>query len=48
MKLAAVISLAALVLPEYSVYFYAVPAFAVAVFSTIYSYKVYREIPEAE
>lgn len=48
MKLAAVISLVAVIFPDYSVYFYAVPAFAVAVFSTIYSYKVYSEIPEAE
>ncbi|MFQ3275252.1 MAG: putative membrane protein [Candidatus Nanohaloarchaea archaeon] len=43
MKLAAAISLAAIVLPEYSIYFYAVPAFAVALFSTVYSYWVYRE-----
>jgi uncharacterized membrane protein len=43
MKLAAAISLAAVVLPEYSIYFYAVPAFVVALFSTVYSYWAYRE-----
>lgn len=43
MKLAAFISLVAVVLPEYSVYFYAVPAFAVTLFATVYSYWVYRE-----
>lgn len=42
MELAAFISLIAVVLPGYSVYFYAVPAVIVAVFSTVYSYWVYR------
>ena len=42
MKMAAVISLLALAIPEYSVYFYAVPVFAVAAFSTAYSYWFYR------
>lgn len=46
MKLAAAISLFAVVLPEYGVYFYAVPAFAVALFSTVYSYWAYRELAD--
>lgn len=46
MKLASAFTLAAFILPEYSVYFYAVPAFSVAVFSTIYSYIVYRRTPD--
>ncbi|MFB6208701.1 MAG: SdpI family protein [Candidatus Nanohaloarchaea archaeon] len=44
MKMAAAISLAGLLLPEYSVYFYAVPGFTVAIFSTIYSYWIYRKV----
>ncbi|MDY6761784.1 MAG: SdpI family protein [Candidatus Nanohaloarchaea archaeon] len=48
MKLAAAISLAALVVPEYSVYLYAAPAFLVAIFSTIYSYIIYRNTQEAD
>lgn len=44
MKTAAAISLAPIIWPEYSIYFYAVPAFIIALFSTIYSYWAYRNI----
>lgn len=46
MKLAAVVSLAAVILPEYSIYLYAVPALAIASFSTMYSYIVHRRTLE--
>lgn len=43
MKLAAVISLGAIALPQYSIYLYALPAVAVALFSTLYSYWIYQD-----
>lgn len=43
LKAAAVIAFGALLRPEYSIYFYAVPACAIALFATIYSYWAYRE-----
>lgn len=43
LKFSAVFVLGALAFPEFMVYFVAVPAGAVALFSTVYSYKLYSE-----
>lgn len=43
MKLAGALSLLVFVFPEYGVLFFAVPAAAVALFATIYSYWLYRK-----
>lgn len=43
-KLTGVVALGGLVRPDYFVYFVAVPAAAIALFGTVYSYVVYRRL----
>jgi len=47
-KLAGVIALAGAILPEYFVYFVAVPAAAIAAFATVYSYLDYRRVGDGD
>jgi len=47
-KFAGVIALAGAILPEYFVYFVAVPAAAIAAFATVYSYLDYRRVGDGD
>jgi uncharacterized membrane protein len=47
-KIAGAIALGGLVFPAYFIYFVAVPAAAIALFTTVYSYLDYRRVTNGE